>query len=103
MSDTDLGGMYTVVRRTIVEALVKSDKRTTWTVQLRNTDGHSHTITGKSKKLWEDYPFGSEHALKQLSSQQTKLAVETIRREQKETLTEDVATASETEAEAEEA
>jgi len=75
----DLGGPYTVVRRGFTEALVKNEKKSVWTVVLRNSDGHCHTITSANKALWDEYPFGAEKTLTIGKSPQTRLAVVGIR------------------------
>jgi hypothetical protein len=78
----DLGGTYTVVRRSLTEALFKNEKKSVWTVVLRNSDGHCHTITSTSQALWDEYPFGAEKELVIEKSRQTRLAVDDIRETQ---------------------
>jgi len=75
----DLGGTYTVVRRSFTEVLVKNEKKSVWTVVLRNSDGHCHTITSGNKALWDEYPFGAEKELIIEKSRQTSLAVVAVR------------------------
>jgi hypothetical protein len=75
----DLGGTYTVVRRGLTETLVKNEKKSVWTVVLRNSDGHCHTITSIHPALWDEYPFGAEKELIIEKSRQTRLAVAEVR------------------------
>jgi len=79
MVGKNLGGRYQVVSRGHTEKLVKNEKRSTWTVTLRNSDGHSHSITSRRPNLWEQYPFGYELELSAGEDKQQKLAVQQVR------------------------
>lgn len=79
MVGKDLGGRYQVVGRGHSERLTKGEKRSTWTVTLRNSDGHTHSITSKRPSLWEQYPWGYELELSAGQEKQQKLAVQQVR------------------------
>jgi hypothetical protein len=61
------------------------DKRTVFTVTLRNDDGHVHSITSEDKMLFEQYPWGALKELALEREKQTKLAVEKVREKTKKT------------------
>jgi hypothetical protein len=88
-SDKNLGGRYQVVSRAHTERLIKNDKRSVWSVTLRNNDGHTHSITSKSPSLWEQYPFGDEVKLAFGLDKQRKLAVHQVREKTGEEKTSD--------------